>query len=157
MVPFAGYEMPVQYRGVLAEHATVRERVGLFDITHMGEVFVTGPEAETWLDGLVTNRVTGLAEGKVVYAALCNETGGILDDMLIYRLGARRWLVVCNAANRVKVVAWLQSHRPATGVLIEDRSLEIALVAVQAADLHRSRRPYSFTKADIAPEHGAFV
>jgi len=131
MVPFAGYEMPVQYRGVLAEHATVRERVGLFDITHMGEIFVTGSAAETWLDGLITNRVTGLAEGKIVYTALCNETGGILDDMLIYRLGAAQWLVVCNAANRVPVVAWLQSRRPVAGVSIEDRSLEMSLVAVQ--------------------------
>ena len=131
MVPFAGYEMPVQYRGVLAEHAAVRERVGLFDITHMGEVFVTGPEAEPWLDGLVSNRVSGLAVGKVIYTALCNETGGILDDMLIYRLGAQRWLVVCNAANRGKIVAWLQSQLPAAGVLVEDHSLEIGLVAVQ--------------------------
>jgi aminomethyltransferase len=131
MVAFAGFDMPVQYRGVLAEHAAVRRGVGLFDISHMGEIYVAGPDAETWLDGLVTNRVAGLAAGKVVYTALCNETGGVLDDMLVYRLAARRWLVVCNAANRAKVAAWFAARRGTAQVTIDDRSDEVGLVAVQ--------------------------
>ncbi|MBK8166421.1 MAG: glycine cleavage system aminomethyltransferase GcvT [bacterium] len=134
MVPFAGYEMPVQYEGVLAEHAAVRERVGLFDITHMGEIFVDGPGAEAWLDGLVTNRVAGVAVGKVTYTAMCKADGGVLDDMLIYRLGAERWLVVCNASNHDKIAAWLRAHAPASSVRMDDRSDATALIAVQGPD-----------------------
>lgn len=134
MVPFAGYEMPVQYEGVLAEHAAVRERVGLFDITHMGEIYVDGPGAEAWLDGLVTNRVAGVAVGKVTYTAMCKADGGVLDDMLIYRLGAERWLVVCNASNHDKIAAWLRAHAPAAGVRMDDRSDATALIAVQGPD-----------------------
>lgn len=134
MVPFAGYEMPVQYEGVLAEHAVVRDKVGLFDITHMGEIFVTGPGAEGWLDGLITNRIGGAAVGKVTYTAMCREDGGVLDDMLVYRLAAERWLVVCNASNHAKILAWLESHLPSAatdGVSLRDASFETALIAVQ--------------------------
>lgn len=131
MVPFAGYQMPVQYEGVLAEHAVVREKVGLFDITHMGEISVTGPDAEAWLDGLITNRITGAAIGKITYTAMCKEDGGVLDDMLIYHLGEERWLVVCNASNHAKITSWMQSHCPANGVTMDDQSFETALIAVQ--------------------------
>ncbi len=134
MVPFAGYEMPVQYEGVLAEHAVVRDKVGLFDITHMGEIFVTGPGAEAWLDGLITNRITGAAVGKITYSAMCREDGGVLDDMLIYRLAGERWLVVCNASNHAKISAWLESHRPDSGVTVDDVSFDTALIAVQGPD-----------------------
>jgi len=137
MVPFAGYEMPVQYEGVLAEHARVRDKVGLFDITHMGEIFVSGPGAAAWLDGLITNRINGAAIGKVTYTAMCREDGGVLDDMLIYRLGDERWLVVCNASNHAKILAWLESHLPSAaeaGVSLHDASFEIALIAVQGPD-----------------------
>jgi aminomethyltransferase len=134
MVPFAGYAMPVQYRGVLAEHAAVRERVGLFDITHMGEVFVSGPDSEAWLDSLVTNRVAGLGVGKVVYTPFCNESGGVLDDTLVYRLSQRRWFVVCNAANRLKIVEWLTAHRLDDDVAIDDASFATGLVAVQGPE-----------------------
>jgi aminomethyltransferase len=132
MVPFAGFLMPVQYAaGVLAEHAAVRERVGLFDISHMGEIRVSGEGAEGWLDGLVTNTLTGIAPGKIVYTAMCREDGGVLDDMLIYRLAQAVWLVVCNAVNRVKIVAWLRDRRPPAGVTLADVSDATALIAVQ--------------------------
>jgi aminomethyltransferase len=131
MVPFAGYAMPVQYEGVLVEHETVRQRVGLFDITHMGEILVEGEGAGDWLDTLATNRVARSVPGKVVYTAMCREDGGVLDDMLVYRLTADRWLVVCNAANRAKIGGWLEERRPAAGVTVTDRSDETALVAVQ--------------------------
>lgn len=134
MVPFAGFEMPVQYAGVLAEHAAVRERVGLFDITHMGEIEVAGPGAEGWLDGLSTNRIAAVPEGKVVYTAMCRPDGGVLDDMLIYRLSAQRWQVVCNASNHDKIRAWLQDNLPAEGVAMDDRSDKVALIAVQGPD-----------------------
>lgn len=134
MVPFAGFEMPVQYEGVLAEHLCVRERVGLFDITHMGEIFVSGPEADSWLDGLTTNRVTGAKVGKVVYTAMCREDGGVLDDMLVYRLGDTEWLVVCNAANHAKIAGWLAENLPAAGIELHDQSDEVAMIAVQGPD-----------------------
>jgi len=134
MVPFAGFEMPVQYEGVLAEHACVREKVGLFDITHMGEIFVTGPGAEAWIDGLVTNRTAGIPVGKIVYNAMCREDGGVLDDMLVYRLGDAEWLIVCNASNHDKIAAWLERNLPTEGVAMADRSDEVALIAVQGPD-----------------------
>jgi aminomethyltransferase len=131
MVPYAGYEMPVQYEGVLAEHAAVRESVGLFDITHMGEIFVTGPAAESWLDGLITNRISGAAVGKITYTAMCREDGGVLDDMLIYRLAEERWMVVCNAANHEKIINWMTSRIPSEGVVMKDATAEVTLIAVQ--------------------------
>ncbi len=135
MVPFAGYEMPVQYEGVLAEHEVVRENVGLFDITHMGEIEVTGGGAEAWLDGLITNRVSGTAVGEVTYTAMCKQDGGVLDDMLIYRLGIERWLVVCNASNHEKISAWLDQHLTAAAdVALNDISYETALIAVQGPE-----------------------
>ncbi len=134
MVPFAGYEMPVQYRGVLSEHETVRQGVGIFDITHMGEISVSGPRAEAWLDGLVTNRVAGMANGKIVYTAMCKPDGGVLDDMLIYRLADQDWLVVCNASNHDKIAAWMKDRHPAPDVIMKDISAETALIAVQGPD-----------------------
>jgi aminomethyltransferase len=134
MVPFAGFEMPVQYEGVLAEHACVRERVGLFDITHMGEIFVSGPGAEAWIDGLATNRVSGVRVGKVVYTAMCKSDGGVLDDMLVYRLGETEWMIVCNASNHAKISVWLENNLPAVGVDLDDRSDQVALIAVQGPD-----------------------
>ena len=134
MVEYAGYAMPVQYEGVLAEHAAVREKVGLFDITHMGEIFVTGPGAEAWLDTLITNRISGAALGKITYTAMCKEDGGVLDDMLIYHLADEHWLVVCNAANHAKIAAWLEDRCPASGVTLDDASFATSLIAVQGPD-----------------------
>lgn len=135
MVEYAGFEMPVQYRGVLAEHAAVREGVGLFDITHMGEILASGAGAGAWLDGLATNRVLALPIGGVVYTAMCRENGGVLDDMLVYRLDAEQWLVVCNAANHAKIAAWLEAHAAGVPELrLEDVSRATALIAVQGPE-----------------------
>jgi len=131
MVPYAGFEMPVQYEGVLAEHAAVREGVGLFDITHMGEIMVTGPEAMAWLNGLITNRIGRGEIGQIVYTAMCKADGGVLDDMLIYRLDQEQWLVVCNASNHGKIVGWMNEQLPEAGVDMVDMSHETALIAVQ--------------------------
>jgi len=138
MVEFAGYSMPVQYKtGVLAEHAAVREKVGIFDITHMGEIMVEGGGAEQWLEGLVTNKILGIAPGKVVYTAMCQDDGGVLDDMLIYRLAKHRWLVVCNAANHDKILTWFQIHQPGKDVVIDDASYRTALIAIQGPNSHQ--------------------
>lgn len=136
LVPFAGYEMPVQYgTGVLAEHAAVRERAGIFDITHMGEIYVAGPAAGAWLEGLVTNRLEGNPDGKVVYTAMCRPDGGVLDDMLVYRLAAGEWLVVCNAANHDKIAAWLREHAAGVaGIALDDASDRTALIAAQGPE-----------------------
>lgn len=132
LVPFAGFEMPVQYEGLQIEHAAVRDGVGLFDITHMGEIYVRGDGAEAWLDGLTTNRVIGLAVGKVLYTAMCATDGGVLDDMLIYHLAADDWLVVCNAANHEKIAGWLADRVADTpNVALDDASDRTAMIAVQ--------------------------
>ncbi len=135
MAPFAGYLMPIKYRGEIAEHAAVRERVGLFDITHMGEIYVEGPAAEAWIDGLVTNRTAGIPVGKVVYTAMCAEHGGTLDDMLVYRLGPERWLIVCNGANHAKIAAWTAARAAGVaGLRVDDASKRTALIAVQGPE-----------------------
>jgi aminomethyltransferase len=131
MVEYAGYQMPVQYSGVLAEHESVREKVGLFDITHMGEIYVSGPGASAYVSGLVTNFVAKMDPGKVVYNAMCRPDGGVLDDMLVYRLADEKFMVVCNAANHDKIIAWMTDHLPAEGVTLDDQSDDVALVAVQ--------------------------
>ncbi len=131
MVEYAGYEMPVQYEGVLAEHAIVREKVGLFDITHMGEIYISGPGARDWISGLITNSLKKSVPGKVVYNAMCQKDGGVLDDMLVYCLEEERWLVVCNAANHDKIVGWLEANLPRAGVTMDDQTDSIAMIAVQ--------------------------
>ena len=136
MVPFAGYEMPVQYEGVLAEHAAVRERVGLFDITHMGEVYLDGPDAKDWISGLISNSLLKSEPGKVFYTTMCNEQGRCLDDMLVYHLADERWLVVMNAANHAKITAWMRAHLPAAGVVMDDASDRTGLIAVQGPESH---------------------
>ena len=136
MVPFAGFSMPVQYTSVLAEHDAVREKVGLFDITHMGEVYVTGPQAGAWISSLVTNKTADIPDGKVVYTAMCREDGGVLDDMLVYHLRGERWLIVMNASNHDKIAAWLKAHVPASGVVLDDASDRTALIAVQGPYAH---------------------
>lgn len=134
MVPFAGFSMPVQYEGVLAEHLAVREHVGLFDVSHMGEIEITGEGAAVWLDGLVTNRVADIRVGKVVYTAMCREDGGVLDDILVYRLGEQKLLVVCNASNHRKIISWLNDNACPGDCRVVDRSDQIGMIAVQGPD-----------------------
>jgi aminomethyltransferase len=130
-VPFAGWEMPVQYAaGVTREHQSVRGAVGLFDVSHMGELFITGAGASGALDRLVTNDVGKLPVGRALYTPACNEGGTILDDLIVYRLGTDRLLVVCNASNRDKMAAHFA--RECEGrCTFADRSDEHALIAVQ--------------------------
>jgi aminomethyltransferase len=130
LVAFAGWEMPVQYDGLVQEHHRVRAQAGVFDVSHMGELFFEGPGAGATLDHLATNDVASLQDGQVLYTALCNERGGTRDDALVYRLGPARYLLVVNAANTAKVHAWARAHlRP--GTALHDVSGETALLAVQ--------------------------
>lgn len=130
MVDFGGWHMPVQYGGILEEHHAVRNAVGVFDISHMGEVFVSGPEAKTWLNHLLTNNVDRLASGECQYTFLLNENGGVIDDLLVYQLEEGRYLLVVNASMIDEDVAWMRAH-VTPGVTVENRSDEFAGLAVQ--------------------------
>jgi aminomethyltransferase len=129
MVEFAGFEMPVRYTGDVREHVCVRERAGLFDISHMGEFHVEGPGALEFLNHAITNDLAAAAPGQAVYSPMCRPDGGIVDDLLVYRF-ADHFMVVVNASNIAKDYEWLLSHCPA-GVRFEDRSDRVALLAVQ--------------------------
>jgi aminomethyltransferase len=130
LVPFAGWEMPVQYEGVIAEHRAVRADAGVFDVSHMGEIEVEGPTARDVLQHALSNDVDRLEPGQAQYTLLTNANGGIVDDLIVYRLDAHRWLLVVNAANREADVAWLK-EREQRGSDVRDVSDEYALLAVQ--------------------------
>jgi aminomethyltransferase len=130
MVDFAGWEMPVQYGGILGEHKAVREQVGVFDISHMGEFFVHGSGASEWLDALLTNRVERLADGEAQYSLMLNEAGGVIDDLIVYRLEQDSFLLVVNAAKIDEDAAWMRG-RLGEGIVFEDRSADFAALAVQ--------------------------
>ena len=131
MVPFAGYRMPVQYEtGVIAEHMAVRTKAGLFDISHMGEVAFAGPDALANIQNLVTNDCAGMPLGRVRYTAMCYENGGVVDDLVVCRLGENRYLLVVNAANRHKDVEWMRAHLSGD-VKMEDISDSVAQIALQ--------------------------
>jgi glycine cleavage system T protein (aminomethyltransferase) len=134
MVPYAGWEMPVQYVGIKDEHRTVRSSVGVFDVSHMGEIETTGPDAEAFLQRILSNDVTKIAEGGAQYSVLCKEDGGVLDDLFSYRLGPDRFLTVTNAANHDKDLAWFQKQAEAFDVTLHDRIHDLAMLAVQGPE-----------------------
>src|SRR6266567_8227053 len=110
MVPFAGWEMPVQYEGVIQEHRAVRTDAGVFDVSHMGEIEVEGPTARDLLQSLLSNDLDRLELGDAQYTLLTTQTGGIVDDLIVYRLGSHRYLLVVNASNRDAVHDWLKER-----------------------------------------------
>ena len=131
MVPFAGYAMPIQYpTGIRAEHASVRSAAGIFDVSHMGEFTVRGPQAEEFVQYLTVNDASRVAIGQAQYSAFCNEDGCILDDLLVYRF-ADRFMLVVNASNRARDWEWVRSHGTGYDVELSDDSDDIALIAVQ--------------------------
>ena len=131
LVPFAGWEMPVQYTGVREEHEAVRERAGVFDVSHMGEIETRGPQAQDFLQRLLSNDVRKVPEGGAQYSLLCREDGGILDDLFTYRLGAHDFLTVTNASNHEKDLAWFRRQADGFDVDVVDRAAETAMLAVQ--------------------------
>jgi aminomethyltransferase len=131
LVPFAGWEMPVQYTGVREEHLAVRRDAGVFDVSHMGEIETRGPEALALLQRLLSNDVSKIAVGGAQYSVLCREDGGVLDDLFTYRLGEDRYLTVTNASNHDKDLAWFEKHAAGFDADVIDSHSDYAMLAVQ--------------------------
>ena len=130
MVPFAGYNMPVSYQGVIAEHETVRAGVGVFDVSHMGEFFIQGPHALALIQSVCSNDASIMVDGQAQYSCMPNDQGGIVDDLIIYRFDHEHYMLVVNASNIEKDWAWLQQHNT-MGAQMTNRSDEYSLLAVQ--------------------------
>ena len=131
LVPFAGWEMPVQYEGVREEHLAVRSGAGVFDVSHMGEIETEGPQALEFLQRLLSNDVAKIEPGGAQYSVLCREDGGVLDDLFTYRLGDERYLTVTNAANHERDLAWFREHADGLEVEVGDAIDRWAMLAVQ--------------------------
>lgn len=131
MSPFAGYDMPIQYKGIADEHNAVRNEVGMFDVSHMGEVRVKGPDAEKFVNHIFVNDVTGAPDGQIFYGMMCYENGGTVDDLLVYKVNDNEFFLVINASNIDKDVAWIMHNAEGYDVEIADESLYYGEVAVQ--------------------------
>ncbi|HEY7454915.1 MAG TPA: glycine cleavage system aminomethyltransferase GcvT, partial [Thermoleophilaceae bacterium] len=134
LVPFAGWEMPVQYEGIRQEHVAVRTRAGVFDVSHMGEIETSGPQAEEFLQRLLSNDVARIAENGAQYSVLCRDDGGVLDDLFTYRLPEGRFLTVTNASNHEKDLAWFREHAGDFDVEVADAHERWAMLAVQGPE-----------------------
>ncbi len=163
IVPFAGFDMPVQYSGILDEHHAVRERAGLFDVSHMGEVRVQGPKAFSFVQHLASNDVSKLVDGKALYTVMCKPDGGIVDDLLVYRIAEEDYMLVINASNIEGDVAWMRANNP-MGASLTDVSESIALLALQGPasfDLLNAATGYDASTLAFytfaIPEHGSFL
>lgn len=135
MVEFGGWEMPVQYSSIIEEHHATRRAAGIFDVSHMGRFYFSGPEIERALDRLTTRRIVGIEPGRIRYSLLTNDAGTILDDILVYHLvgkqGQSQYMMVVNASNREKIRGWLDRHLAGTGVTVDDRTDRTVMIAVQ--------------------------
>ena len=156
LVPFAGWEMPVQYANIREEHRAVRSAVGVFDVSHMGQVETTGPDAEAFLQSVLSNDVSKLAGDGAQYSVLTREDGGVLDDLFTYRLAGGRFLTVTNAANHTKDLEWLRAHAGGFDVTLHDRLDHYAMLAVQGpraravvAELADGALPARFRTAEL--------
>jgi aminomethyltransferase len=163
IVPFAGWEMPVQYSGILAEARAIRSNAGLFDVSHMGRLYISGPQAAGLMDWTVTANAAGLRKGRARYGLVCNQEGGIIDDVVFYRLDEEQYLLVCNAANHQQVLPWMQrwAEDRSFSVSIEDRTGATAMIAFQGPSASElldricdstpsSMRPFSSISANVA-------
>jgi len=130
LVEFAGYEMPIQYSSIIAEHKAVRNSVGVFDVSHMGEVFITGDKALDFVQYITINDASKLFPGRVQYSAMCYPDGGIVDDLLVYRISDNEFLLVVNASNIEKDFNWMKENKK-FGVSIKNRSDDYSLLAIQ--------------------------
>jgi aminomethyltransferase len=149
MVEFAGWEMPVQYAGVIEEHRAVREKCGVFDVSHMGEVEFTGPRGLEALNRIVSNDLTKCADGQAQYSVLCNAQGGIVDDVVVYRFSSERLLVCVNAANREKDGAHFEKYGAPLGASVAQKHDDYAQLAVQGPGARALLQP--LTSAPLAP------
>ena len=129
--PFGGFDMPIQYTNIVDEHNAVRQACGIFDVSHMGEVLITGAESEKFVNYIFTNDIAGAPDGKIFYGMMCHPTGGVVDDLLVYKMGAERFFLVINASNIDKDVAWIMEHAKEFNVVVEHQSEKYGEVAVQ--------------------------
>jgi aminomethyltransferase len=130
-VPFAGWEMPVSFSGIIDEHKAVREVAGLFDVSHMGEARVTGPDAKRFLNTLVTNDMGRIQPGQAIYSLMCQEDGGVVDDIILYQISDEEYFICLNASNAEKDVKWMKSHANGFECKVEDISVNYAQIAIQ--------------------------
>ncbi len=153
LVEFGGWSMPVQYSTIVEEHNAVRQRVGLFDISHMGRLDFEGPDALAWLERVTTNHVARLAPGQIQYSLMVNDDGGMLDDVLVYRR-PDGLAMVCNASNRPKVLAQFEKHRDGFDAKLTDRTFDTAMIAVQGpAALATAQRHFDAPLTDVPYYH----
>ena len=129
--PFGGFDMPIQYTNIVDEHNAVRQACGIFDVSHMGEVLVTGAESEKFVNHIFTNDITDAPDGKIFYGMMCHPTGGVVDDLLVYKMAPQRYFLVINASNIDKDVAWIMEHAKDFDVVVENQSEQYGEVAVQ--------------------------
>ena len=137
ITPFAGFDMPIQYTGIIDEHNAVREHCGVFDVSHMGEVVVSGPDADKYINHIFTNDVNGLAAGKVLYGMICYPDGGVVDDTCICKLADQLYLMTINASNIDKDVAWIEQNAEGFNVTIENKSEAYGQLAVQGPEAEK--------------------
>ncbi|MFZ2552562.1 MAG: glycine cleavage system aminomethyltransferase GcvT, partial [Trichococcus flocculiformis] len=130
LIDFGGWEMPIQFSGILSEHEAVRERAGLFDCSHMGEIEISGDKAEDYLNGLLTNDTSVMTIGQAQYNIMCYPDGGAVDDVILFKMNEERYLLVCNASNTDKVFAWMQENKKSEAS-ISNISDSIGLLALQ--------------------------
>jgi aminomethyltransferase len=150
MVDFAGWAMPVQYGSIVEEHQATRRAVGLFDISHMGRLIIDGPAARAFLDSVLTRRIDDMTPGQVRYSLMCNDAGGVLDDVLVYQIqlpegGLSGYGLVVNASNRTKIAAWLEQRRGKFDVRVDDKTTDYAMIAAQG--------PRAIEALDAITEH----
>ena len=134
MSPFGGFDMPIQYSGIVDEHQAVRTACGVFDVSHMGEVLITGNDAERYVNHIFTNNVVGMPDGKILYGMMCYEDGGVVDDLLVYKVADQRFFLVINAANIDKDWAWIQEQAKDYNVKLEHQSDMYGELAIQGPD-----------------------
>ena len=134
MSPFGGFDMPIQYSGIVDEHQAVRQACGVFDVSHMGEVLISGSDAERYVNHIFTNNVVGMPAGKILYGMMCYEDGGVVDDLLVYKMADDRFFLVINAANIDKDWAWIQEQAKGYDVVLEHQSDAYGELAVQGPD-----------------------
>ena len=134
MQPFGGFIMPIQYSSIIEEHNSVRQACGVFDVSHMGEVRITGPDAERYVNHIFTNDITDAPLGKIYYGMMLYPDGGTVDDLLVYKMGANDFFLVINAANIDKDVAWMQEHTTGFDICLEHQSDKYGQLAVQGPE-----------------------
>jgi aminomethyltransferase len=168
LVPFAGWEMPVQYTGIIEEHMAVRRQAGLFDVSHMGEARVRGRDAAAFLDGIMTNEMATIRPGSARYTIMCQPDGGCVDDLIVYRLGSEEFLICLNASNAAKDIAWMRSLVGSAQVEVLDECAAWAQLAIQGPVAEQvlalttalplaSIRRFGFLSGEVAGVAGCIV